>query len=97
MKKGEDEAEEFTESDCEREEKESRKRSSSPEVADELPSDVTEMELHRMCFNILHAWWELMLYAVAQDVAAFAGRKNIKRKDIEVLRTYAAMLGRSSL
>ncbi|PMD20452.1 hypothetical protein NA56DRAFT_659922 [Hyaloscypha hepaticicola] len=46
MRKGEDEAEEVTGSDCEREEEESRKRSSSPDVADELPSDVTEMELH---------------------------------------------------
>ena len=53
MRKGEDEAEEVTGSDCEREEEESRKRSSSPDVADELPSDVTEMELHRKCFNIL--------------------------------------------
>jgi hypothetical protein len=52
-KKGEDDAEEVTESDCEREEKESRERSSSPDVADELPSDVTEIELHRRCFNIL--------------------------------------------
>jgi hypothetical protein len=47
MKKGEDEAEEVTGSDCVREEKESRNRSSSPDVADELPSDVTQMELER--------------------------------------------------
>ncbi len=53
MKKGEDEAEESTESDCGREKKESRKRLSSPGVADELPSDVTEKELERKSLNLL--------------------------------------------
>jgi hypothetical protein len=52
-KKGEDESEEVTESDCEREEKESRESCPSPDVAEELPSDVTEMELERKSFNIL--------------------------------------------
>jgi histone H3/H4 len=37
-----------------------------------------------------------MKWVVAKAVAAHAGRKNIKRKDIEFLRTYAAMMGLSS-
>lgn len=57
MKKGEDEAGEATESDCEREEKESRERCPSPDVADELPSDVTQLELKRKSFNNQNLTW----------------------------------------
>lgn len=37
-----------------------------------------------------------MKCVVAKTVTAHAGRKNIKRKDIEFLRTYAGMMGFSS-
>lgn len=52
MEKDEDEAEEVTESDCERE-KESRKRTPSPDVAEKLPNDVLRIELEREALSLI--------------------------------------------
>jgi hypothetical protein len=53
MEKDEDEAEEVIESACEREEKESRMRSPSPDVAEKLLNNVLKIELERKSLNLL--------------------------------------------